>query len=167
MSVPTCSGSGTDSFVGGGSGNVAAGGDAFVGGGSGNENCDSFSVIVGGEDNTASATSTAGAEFIGAGEENVLTGADFGAAIVAGFENTVTGPYSAIVAGDTNTIGTSASLIGTGLNNSVTGTGSDAAIVSGPTTIFLDNMASSARDEQHRVGRGRLHRRGRLQQPQR
>ena len=85
LTVPTCSGLGTDAFVGGTGSNVAKGGYSFVGAGQNNQACDGWSAIAGGYKNAISKSTdpSVGDGFIGGGEFNVLTGVESNSAIVA------------------------------------------------------------------------------------
>jgi hypothetical protein len=129
LSVPTCSGTGTHAFVGGGLSNVAGGADSFVGAGQGNQACDQYSAIAGGYFNAVSGSYTD--SFIGGGENNVLTDVDSDAAIVAGDHNEVTNAVSAVVAGEGNQVASTYSLIGSGNENTIGSAGTYSAIVSG------------------------------------
>jgi hypothetical protein len=129
LSVPTCSGTGTHAFVGGGVSNVAGGPDSFVGDGQGNQACDQYSAIAGGYFNAVSGSYSD--SFIGGGENNVLTNVDSDSAIVAGDHNEVTNAVSAVVAGEGNQVASTYSLIGSGNENSITAAGTYGAIVSG------------------------------------
>jgi hypothetical protein len=130
MSVPTCSGTGTDAFVGGPGGNgsngsnpnVAGGQFSVVGGGSGNQACDGWGTIAGGYNNAVSGAQNDG--FIGAGAGNVVTGNDGASAIVAGLLNEVVGAeYAFIGGGSTNTLSGEYGVLVGGLNNTVSGEG--------------------------------------------
>jgi hypothetical protein len=131
LSVPTCSGTGTHAFDGGGLSNVAGGDESFVGAGEDNQACDLLSAIAGGYNNAISYTTAGGAGFIGGGEDNVLTGNDEESAIVGGYNNAVSGSGSAIVVGSGNQVAATNSLIGTGNSNAIAAAGTYAAIVSG------------------------------------
>jgi hypothetical protein len=131
LSVPTCSGTGTNAFDGGGISNVAGGNDSFVGAGENNQACDLLSAIAGGYNNAISYTTGGGAGFIGGGEDNVLTGNDLESAIVGGYDNAVSGSQSAIVAGSGSQVAATNSLIGAGGSNTIAAAASYAAIVSG------------------------------------
>jgi len=141
LSVPTCSSTGTGAFRGsaGGNGaqgdnpNIAGGEFAFVGAGSGNQACDGWSAVVGGYNNAVS-TAAAGAgaaSFIGAGESNVITGADVSSAIVAGNSNQIAASASAIVGGNANSVTVDFALIGGGQFNTLNGNGRFGAIAGG------------------------------------
>jgi uncharacterized small protein (DUF1192 family) len=132
LSVPTCSGTGADAFVGGAGSNVAGGQYAFVGAGSSNQACDEWSAIAGGLSNAISYTTGGDAGFIGGGEYNVLTGNDSESAIVGGDGNQVTAGESSIVGGEDNSIAAGDSLIGGGEENMITAAATaDGAIVGG------------------------------------
>jgi uncharacterized small protein (DUF1192 family) len=138
QSAPTCSAIGSGSFIGGGVGNVAAADDSAVLGGDGNEVCENVSSIAGGIANIISSggNNVSTVSFIGAGQQNTITGgAAFGfigsgsgnkltgetGAIVGGNENQNAGTNAAVGAGESNTIGANATdgFIGGGSANSV------------------------------------------------
>jgi hypothetical protein len=133
LSVPTCSGLGTDAFVGGAGSNVASGGYSFVGAGQNNQACDGWSAIAGGYKNaiSKSISPSTGDGFIGGGEFNVLTGVESNSAIVAGNTNEVSNDNSAVVDGTANSVAAAKSLVGGGDHNTIAADGTDAAIVSG------------------------------------
>ncbi len=133
LSVPTCSGLGTDAFVGGIGSNVASGGYSFVGAGQNNQACDGWSAIAGGYQNaiSKSISPSAGDGFIGGGEFNVLTGVESNSAIVAGNTNEVSNDNSAIVGGAGNSVAAPYSVVGGGEFNSIGG--DHGAIVGGRT----------------------------------
>ncbi len=120
QSVPTCSGAGTGSFLGGGASNVAGGTDSGVVAGTGNEACDQSTVIAGGTSNTIAPSSgnpvTNG--FIGGGESNAITVFTDGF-IGAGNTNLVTGPRAAIVAGDNNGVAATDAILASGESNTI------------------------------------------------
>jgi hypothetical protein len=120
MSVPTCSGTGTDAFLGGGSANVAGGNYSFSGAGQYNQACDAWSAIPGGYYNAVSGSGT-GDGFIGGGEDNIVTGDDTDSAVVAGTTNTVSSFESAIVGGDGNSVAAAYALVGGGASNTLSG----------------------------------------------
>jgi hypothetical protein len=138
-SVPTCSGVGGASFIGGGGSNVAAADYDGILDGFTNVVCDSQSSIAGGLGNTISSGSNSAFDsFIGAGSNNVITGTAEGASIVGGGSNTLSGqdssigggssnalsgPYAAIAGGDSNNITNTYGFIGAGRQNVVTGEG--------------------------------------------
>ena len=101
----------------------------MVVGGQLNQACDGWSIVAGGYDNAVSGTSDD--SFIGAGDHNVVTGNDYGAAVVAGYNNQVSGPRAAIVTGYSNSLAAPYSLIGAGVLNTITPNGSVGAIVAG------------------------------------
>jgi hypothetical protein len=150
--------SGTYSTVAGGSSNIASGQGTFVGGGESNKVQDAADgTICGGSGNTTYAPYS----FVGGGSTNTIIGTgSLGAAIIAGYTNTIgnsssygfvgagqsnylIGDKSAIIGGYSNTIGwqTGTSLmssqrcfIGAGKNNSILGTTAspeDSVIVGG------------------------------------
>jgi hypothetical protein len=133
LSVPTCSGLGTDAFVGGAGSNVASGNYSFVGAGQNNQACDGWSAIAGGYQNAISKSMapSVGDGFIGGGEFNVLTGVESNSAIVAGNTNEVSNDNSAVVGGTANSVAAAKSLVGGGDTNKIAAAGADAAIVSG------------------------------------
>ncbi len=104
--MPTCSGTGVGAFLGVNNTNVAGGSYSVVGGGQYNQACDGWSTIAGGYGNAVSGTGGGNVYtgFIGGGEANVLTGADEDSAIVAGYQNALTGEYGFIGGGSTNTL---------------------------------------------------------------
>lgn len=142
LSVPTCSGTGTGAFVGGGSANVADATDAAVLDGSSNQVCEGHSSIAGGGSNAISGSGAAPYSFIGSGLQNVITGSSTESAVIAGTSNVIAGnsytsfigsgtsnmigtgnqPNSAIVAGDSNVISGASggtSIIGAGYGNTI------------------------------------------------
>ena len=137
LSAPTCSGTGSDAFVGGPGGsdpNVAGGNFSVVGGGADNQACDGWSVIAGGYFNAVSSQSgatNAYDSFIGGGESNTVTGKDSDSAIVGGNSNTVSNAESAVVVGDTNSVAARDSLVGAGETNEIIAGAGYSAIVSG------------------------------------
>jgi hypothetical protein len=133
LTVPTCSGLGTDAFVGGAGSNVASGNYSFVGAGQNNQACDGWSAIAGGYQNaiSKSISPSVGDGFIGGGEFNVLTGVESNSAIVAGNTNEVSNDNSAVVGGTGNSVAAGKSLVGGGNLNTIAAAGTDAAIVSG------------------------------------
>jgi hypothetical protein len=133
LSVPTCSGTGTDAFVGGTGSNVAKGGYSFVGAGQNNQACDGWSAIAGGYQNAISKSTdpSVGDGFIGGGEFNVLTGVESNSAIVAGNTNEVSNANSAVVGGTGNSVAAAKSLVGGGDTNKITAAGTDGFIGGG------------------------------------
>jgi hypothetical protein len=119
LSVPNCSGTGADAFVGGGIGNVAGGELSVVGAGEANQSCDGSSSVLAGYDNAVSGTGYYG--FIGGGESNAVTGSDTDSAVVAGDQNEVSNTESAIVGGASNSVSTSYGLLGGGQSNAIKG----------------------------------------------
>jgi hypothetical protein len=104
--------SNTNSFVGGGSGNVASGptsavgagqnntassNQAFVGGGSSNTASGATSSVCAGVNNTASTTGS----FVGGGSGNITGG--FYSGVLTGINNTASGDHSGVLGGNTNT----------------------------------------------------------------
>jgi hypothetical protein len=133
LSVPTCSGTGTSAFLGGGYQNVAGGSYSVVGGGEHNQACDGWSTIAGGFGNAVSGSGDTNDYdgFIGGGENNVVTGNDTDSAVVAGKNNTVSVAESAIVGGTSNSVAATLSLVGGGESNTIAAGGDHGAIVSG------------------------------------
>ncbi len=116
----TCTGTGTNAFVGGGASNVAGGTDSGVVAGTGNKACDQSTVIGGGTSNTIAPNSgnpvTNG--FIGGGESNAITTFTDGF-IGAGSTNTVTGPRGAIVSGSGNSLAATDAILASGEGNTI------------------------------------------------
>jgi hypothetical protein len=162
---PTCSGVGTNAFVGGGLGNVAGGLDSFVGAGQSSQACDAYSGIASGFENTVANSATSyGNGFIGGGEYNVVTGNDTDSAVVAGESNEVSNAESAIVAGETNSVAAQYALVGGGESNTLSANGQYGVIAGGNQNTLSASTASSAPGtEQYRLGRRRVHRGRRLQ----
>jgi hypothetical protein len=129
LTVPTCSGTGTSAFLGGGYQNVAGGSYSFVGAGYGNQACDAQSSIAGGYRNAVSGSSFYG--FVGGGDDNVVTGDDTDSAIVAGSGNGVSSDESAIVGGKYNSVASEFSLVGGGYSNTISSIGEYGAIAGG------------------------------------
>jgi hypothetical protein len=125
QSVPTCSGVGTNSFLGGTDANVAAASDSAVLGGQSNQTCDDWSSIGGGDENRigSSGAQTADDSFIGGGEFNVISGAGEASFIGAGDQNVLTGQLSALVGGLQNGNGATYAMLGAGENNHITSGG--------------------------------------------
>jgi trimeric autotransporter adhesin len=114
----TCSGSGRNSFLGGGIHNVAAGRDAAVIGGFSNYACGASTVVAGGNTNQSDGVNN----FIGGGSGNVAGNGGW-SFIGAGLNNTILGAFSAIIAGNGNTTSAPYAFIGGGGNNNVIGNG--------------------------------------------
>jgi hypothetical protein len=132
LSVPLCSGLGTDAFVGGGVSNVASGHSDGVLAGSTNEVCDSFSSIAGGEQNSiSSSANTSDSSFIGAGFQNTITGGAQTGFIGGGSNNALTGGYSAIVSGQYNQNAGTNAMLGAGEANKITSSVIDGVIGGG------------------------------------
>jgi len=128
LSVPTCSGIGSYSFLGGPGGggnnlpNVAGAQYSVVGGGSGNQACDGWSTIAGGFENAISGTDgDVFLGFIGGGQANTITGSDEDSAIVAGYTNTLSGEYEFIGGGFGNNLGGEYGAIAGGDENAMNG----------------------------------------------
>ena len=151
-STPACTGTGTNSFIGGGESNVAAGKDTVVAGGSQNFACDQAAAILGGSANSVDSTSFGGviaggannsvsqssegtiaggfdntmnlasAGFLGAGISNQLSS---NYAVLAGGDTNTSshGDWSALVGGRQNQLTAIYGFVGAGTNNSVSGEG--------------------------------------------
>jgi hypothetical protein len=135
-SEPTCSGTGMYSFVGGGNTTVAAEYAAAVIGGYSNYVCDDYSTIAGGTDNAiSSGNDSTYSAFIGAGDMNTIVGtAASYSAIVAGDGNTVTGvKYSFIGAGQGNAVTANNAFLGGGIGNTITSAAQFGVLVGGST----------------------------------
>jgi hypothetical protein len=132
QNTPTCSGVGTESFIGGGNGNVADAINAGILTGNMNEVCDQNGAIAGGGLNTiSSGANSAYNSFIGGGNTNTITSGAHGAFVGSGNGNTVTGPFSFVVAGASNqNAGTEASL-GGGDTNTITSAATDGVLGGG------------------------------------
>jgi hypothetical protein len=131
LGAPTCSGTGTASFVGGGSQNVADATDSAVLEGLQNEVCDSYSSIGGGYNNYISDNGP-GVEysFIGGGGDNTVTSGGGYGVIGGGTSNAVSGGnYNAILGGNSNTVSGGDSVVGGGYGNTLSG--SDSVIAGG------------------------------------
>jgi hypothetical protein len=147
----TCSGTGTDAFIGGNGGddpNAAGASYSVVGGGQGNQACDGWSIIAGGFSNLVSGTGD-GDGFIGGGEDNLVTGDDTDSAVVAGEDNKVSNTESAIVGGATNTVSAAYGFIGGGNSNTVSGeygtvVGGNGNTVSGSAAVIVGGQGSYA-----------------------
>ncbi len=137
--VPICSGTGTDAFVGGGSGNVADGAYSGVLDGNLNEVCDLDGAIAGGYANyISSGAGTAYNSFIGSGYDNTISGGGalsfIGSGshnsattalgvVVGGTSNALNGEYGFIGGGSTNALSSEYGVLVGGLNNTVSGEG--------------------------------------------
>jgi hypothetical protein len=137
LSAPSCSGLGTDAFVGGQDSNVAGAiADGVLAGG-GNEVCDGFSSIAGGDGNAiSSGANTSGYSFIGAGYENTITGFSFYSFIGAGSGNTLTGEQGAIVSGLSNQNAGTNAMLGAGESNNITSAAEDGVLGGGSTNTL-------------------------------
>ena len=137
-SVPSCTGTGTDAFVGGGASNIAAGPETVAVGGAGNEVCDDLSSVVGGYYNAiSSGNDTSQNTFIGGGQQNVIAADANNGGIVSGYNNQLSSAdgafigsgennvasalYAVIVGGDTNQNSGTDALLGGGSANKVSG----------------------------------------------
>lgn len=130
--VPTCSGSGAGSFVGGGFENVAAGAYSGVLEGNSNEVCDEESSIGGGYYNfISSGNNTSYYSFIGSGYDNSISSNGFQSVIGGGNINAVTSPNSVVGGGNQNATAGSDSTIAGGSNNSITSVAQYATIGGG------------------------------------
>ena len=136
ITIPTCTGTGQDSFIGGtgvgingtASINHAAGLAAVVAGGFGNDACGAGTSILAGTYSGIDSTSTDAT--IAGGNNNALTGSQDGS-IGGGYQNLVNADYGAIAGGAQNTAGP-IDAIGGGSLNSITG--QDGTIAGGAQT---------------------------------
>ena len=142
QSTPSCSGTGSDAFIGGGLSNTADGYESFVGAGENNEACDQQTAIAGGQLNVISSGNglEASDSFIGAGAQNLISGSANSSVVVGGSENSIAsgnafvgggrnntingaGPESVLVGGAYNTVSAQYGFLGGGRSNSVSGEG--------------------------------------------
>jgi hypothetical protein len=131
-SVPSCSGTGTGAFVGGGFENVADGAYSGVLEGNSNEVCDEESAVGGGYYNfISSGANTSYYAFIGSGYDNSISGNGYQSVIGGGNVNSLTAPNSVIGGGNQNTLSASDSVIAGGSTNAESGNGTYAAIGGG------------------------------------
>ncbi len=131
-----CTGTGLQSFIGGGATNVAAGKDSAVVAGTSNEACSINSVIAGGTTNIISSSGGGGSVgFIGAGGNNLITMAESGF-IGAGQSNTVSGNQGAVVAGAGNAAAGAEGFVGGGGGNTITSAATYGAIAAGETNTL-------------------------------
>jgi hypothetical protein len=140
----SCSGVGSNSFVGGGTANYAYGTNATVVAGQSNAVCDDESAIVAGENNTVSSNGFDAAlfSFIGGGSQNDVSGVD--SVIGAGVDNKVSSEAATIVAGLGNSISGDYGLIGSGDSNQIE-TSNEGVIGGGTTnTIVAQNVGETA-----------------------
>jgi hypothetical protein len=122
--VPSCSGSGTGSFVGGGFENVADGAYSGVLEGNSNEVCDEESSVGGGYYNfVSSGANTSYYSWIGSGYDNSISGNGYQSVIGGGNVNSLTAPNSVIGGGNQNTVSASDSVVAGGSTNAVSGSG--------------------------------------------
>jgi hypothetical protein len=114
-SAPQCSGTGSDSFVGGGIGNAAEATISGVLEGESNYVCDPGSAIADGFQNLiSSGASTSYYSFIGAGSSNTITGSGYQSVIGGGNVNLLSAPNSVIGGGNQNTLSGSGDSVITG-----------------------------------------------------
>jgi len=133
-SVPSCSGSGTGSFVGGGFENVAAGAYSGVLEGNSNEVCDEESSVGGGYYNfVSSGDNTSYYSWIGSGYDNSISGNGYQSVIGGGNVNALTAPNSVIGGGNQNTLSGADSVIAGGSNNTLSSAATYAFIGGGGT----------------------------------
>jgi hypothetical protein len=147
-SVPTCNGTGTDSFVGEPDSNVAAGVATGVLAGSSNQACDYNSAIGAGSGNSISSSDSSVYSFIGAGVQNTITGAAEYGFIGGGHLNTLTGLTGALSGGFANKNAGTNAMLGAGESNSITTAGGDA---------FLGGGSTNTVSAQYGVVAGGLH----------
>jgi hypothetical protein len=125
-SVVSCTESGSGSFVGGGTNNVAGGQFSAVVGGASNEACDQESAIGGGQFNKIGSTSNNGDSFIGGGYNNAISQGS--SAIVGGQDNSITSGDAFLGGGSGNSVSGSYATVGGGSGNTA---GSEGAFVGG------------------------------------
>ena len=125
LALSTCSSNGTGSFVGAANGGFAGGYQSVVVGGDLNEACGSQTSVVGGDSNLISPGGVGGS-FIGGGENNTIDG-NFGA-------------YSAIGAGNGNSMSAAYSFIGAGVSNGITADYSSVAAGESNKTVATDTF---------------------------
>jgi hypothetical protein len=136
LSVPSCSGTGTGAFVGGGFENVADGAYSGVLEGNSNEACDEESSVAGGYYNfISSGANTSYYSFIGSGYDNSISGNGYQSVIGGGNVNALTAPNAVIGGGNQNTLSGSDSVIAGGSQNTVS---------SGGTYGFIGGGANNA-----------------------
>jgi hypothetical protein len=122
MTVPSCSGTGTGAFVGGGFENVAGGAYSGVLEGNSNEVCDEESSVTGGYYNfISSGANTSYYSFIGSGYDNSISSNGYQSVIGGGNVNSLTAPNAVIGGGNQNTLSGADSVIAGGSQNSITG----------------------------------------------
>ena len=124
--------SGTQSVLGGGSGNTASGTNSVVDGGLTNTASGTTSVVGGGTGNTADTT----AATVSGGATNSATGVN--STVGGGSGNTASSTGSTVAGGTTNVSSGSNSFVGGGTGNQAVGPGS--GVVSGG-TVALGNLA--------------------------
>jgi hypothetical protein len=141
QSAGTCSSPGTGSFNGvPANANVSGGTDSVVGGGSGNKGCDDHSAITGGNGNVIAGTSGGASDsFIGGGYQNQIYATAAYSVIAGGYQNvvdptngnsstvvggafnTASSAGASVLGGETNTASGFISMLGGGQNNTVSG----------------------------------------------
>jgi hypothetical protein len=127
-SLTKCTTAGQQSFVGGGTGNVAGGLESGIIAGESNDICDEDAFIGAGDDNAISGGNAAARAFIGAGVSNTISSSSQDSFIGAGDGNSVTGLRAAIVGGLTNQDSGEYAFVGAGESNSVS---SQDAVING------------------------------------
>ena len=147
----TCSGAGTDSFVGGADNNVAAGLAAGVLAGGYNQACDYNSAIGAGQSDSISSAGSSVYSFIGAGESNTITGAAEYGFIGGGHLNTLTGLTAAMSGGFNNTNAGTNAMLDAGESNNVISAGGDAFIGAGSTNTVSAQYGVVAGGEHNNV----------------
>jgi hypothetical protein len=174
LGIPSYFGSGTNSAIAGGEGNLSAGNWAFVGGGLQNVASNSWATVSGGYVNVASGesssvgggvqnnasgisssigggdgnTASALGAFVGGGRNNKATNAD--TAVVGGYGNIVNGQYGFIGGGLNNTSSAGAVVVG-GISNVASGylssiVGGTRNIASGEGSFAAGSRAKSTND---------------------
>ncbi len=131
-SVPSCSGTGTGAYVGGGFENVADGAYSGVLEGNSNEVCDEESSIGGGYYNfISSGANTSYYSWVGSGYDNSISGNGYQSVIGGGNVNALTAPNSVIGGGNQNTLSGSDSVIGGGSMNAISGSSASYGTIGG------------------------------------
>ncbi len=140
----TCSGTGSNAFLGAGQMNSAFGLDTGAVAGASNVACDDYSVVVGGSQNVISTLGSDLAQysFIGAGQSNSVT--NQGSIVGAGFGNQLSAADAAIVAGTDNVVSGNGSFVGSGFENTIQS--SQNAFIGGGTTNHIEaaNVVTAA-----------------------
>lgn len=146
--------SGSTSFIGAGTDNIASNTSTVVAGGDTNVASNSFAAIVGGQNNTV----TAGYGFIGGGDLNQVTG--YIGCVAGGNQNQVNGTFGCVAGGNQNEISTASaagSIVGgqgntiVDSNNGAIGGGfgnrmdnfSNHGTIGGGNTNYLNNVTTS------------------------